>query len=225
MSQMYYIFESHACIKRRNYYDWLVDNKGFVRSPYKPDNQYQMEEVQLQSGDGVLFPISRRALKRSQLLSSVAEDKPNCGIIKLRTVTSSALAKVVEYLEEFECIVTGPESGQSFIPKKKIELDDDDDSVTGEDSKEQHESELEDRYCEQLTAYINRFLESMTIPHLVEVTKAADYLVIYRLFRMGFRRIVYQLDGLNEMEIRTKMLQLMRPDPQACRGGQEAEGC
>ena len=183
-----------------------------------------MEEVQLQSGDGVVYSISRRALKRSRLLSSIAEDEPNCGIIKLQTVTSSALAKVVEYLEEFECIVTGPESGQSFIPEKKIELDDDDDSATEEHSKEQHETELEDRYCELLTAYINRFLESMTIPHLVEVTKAADYLVIYRLFRMGFRRIVYQLDGLNEMEIRTKMLQLMRPDPQAGRGGQEAKG-
>ena len=54
-----------------------------------------MEYVQLQSEDGVVFPISRGALKRSKLLSLIAGDELNCGVIKLQTVTSSALAKVL----------------------------------------------------------------------------------------------------------------------------------
>ena len=46
-----------------------------------------MEEVLLQCEDGVVIPISRGALKRSHLLTSIVEDDLNCGAIMLQTVT------------------------------------------------------------------------------------------------------------------------------------------
>ena len=180
-----------------------------------------MEVVQLQSKDGMVIPLSRRALKRSLLLSLIAEDELNCGVIKLQTVTSSALAKVVEYLEYFECSIVGPASGQFIILNKKTEMDDDDDDSVIE---VQQMTEVEDHNIGLLRAYNKRFLESMSIPHLIEVTKAADYLVINLLFRLCFYHILHQMEGLSTEEKMTKVVQLLRPDPPA-RIVHEAKGC
>lgn len=180
-----------------------------------------MEMVKLQSEDGVVVPISRSALKRSQLLFSIADDELNCGIIKLQTVTSSALVKVVEFLEDVEYSIVGPSCGQFHITNRSTEVDDDDDSVIGE---EQQMTEIENQNVGLLRPYDKRFLESMSIPLLIEVGKAADYLLIERLFIICFLGIANQLIKLRKVKKMTKLVQLMRPDPPA-RSGRGAEGC
>ena len=182
--------------------------KGFL---FVNKIKLRMEELQLQSEDGVLISISRGALKQCQMLSAITEnDVPN-GIIKLQTVTAPVLTKVVEYLTAHEDDEPAEECGERlFIPKvqqKKCDLSDDD-SVGGErDSEEEQEAEVDiyhNRYSGLLCAFDSRFLQSLSVPTLLEVTKAANYLGIESLLDLGCRGIAGHMKGLSTEAIRQK---------------------
>ena len=161
-----------------------------------------MEYVQLQSEDGVVFPISRGALKRSKLLSLIAGDELNCGVIKLQTVTSSALAKVLQYLEAVENIAAH---------------EDEDDFVEWRSCGEPGIDQQFYWYSSKLCAYKTRFLESMSLPIVVEVTKAADFLRIASLLDIGLREIINQIRGLSTEELkRTLRIRGDIPHLEAC---------
>ena len=180
-------------------------------------------QVQLQSEDGAVFNISRRALKQSRMLSTIFNENINPQeVIKLQTVTAPVLTKVIEYLsahEEDDSISSIEVEGSSNhaenrIPRILRQADrhpdlSDDDSVNGEAEEGGRsfvpETDIyHNRYSGLLCAFDNKFLQSLSVPTLLEVTKAANYLGIDNLLDLGCRGIASHMKGLSTEAIRQK---------------------
>ena len=176
-----------------------------------------MEEVQLQSKDGVVIQISRRALRRSEMLSSIAESELGTEIIRLPSVTTLALEKIADFLNVIENIAANETDmsagGQRFNQIEQPEMNDDDESITGESSADssspmvmlnyiRYSRSL--RYSKVLEAYNERFLQSMSFPTLIEVIMTADYLQIDSILLLCSRELINLIEGRTEEKRRLR---------------------
>lgn len=188
-----------------------------------------MEEVKLQSKDGVVIPISRRALKWSTMLCSFAENDFSKKSIKLQMVSTLALAKVVEYVDAIENFEKQKNDGISSITANphnipKIQKMDDDESVSGDDSEEEQEPdprkilpcspdiefsitvqlvyEYKKKFLRSMREYRSYFLKSLSLATLIEVIKAANYLGFNGIFDFCCEEVVNQMMVLSPLENR-----------------------
>lgn len=174
------------------------------------------DQVQLQSEDGAVFSVTRKALKQSRMLSDIIVDG---GVIKLQTLTAPVLTKVIEYLTAHETDDVGNAERTPSIQVSKLQIPriqkhnkrniSDDDSVNDEldddDAGNFMETDIyHNRYSGLLCAFDNKFLQSLSVPTLLEVTKAANYLGIDSLLDLGCRGIAGHMKGLSTEAIRAK---------------------
>jgi S-phase kinase-associated protein 1 len=169
-----------------------------------------MDLVELISEDGVSMKASRKCLRLSTMLSPMMEMTSKFPLV---TVTGPTLRKVVEYLNAHV-----DDKDEHYIASQpnapKISPLDDDDSIVRTSSTAQSQAENDDeykvenimagRYRGLLTPFDQRFLASMDVPILIEVTKAANYLGIERLLDLCCRGIASQMRGLSAEGIRQK---------------------
>lgn len=190
-----------------------------------------MNDTQAQGGtvitliaeDGQKISIEPQCAEQIGMVQSILKIDSATTTIPVPTVKGSILSKIVEFLVEHK---EDPAPLKMQVPARNVpnrqKKDGDENDVRDEDGDLVHvddkieidvdelrESDSEDEYrYEQYIAkyspWDQKFIESLELPTLIEVTKASNYLNIPNLLDLCCRTIAKHMTGLKTEELRKK---------------------
>ena len=184
--------------------------------------------VTLLAEDGHPLRISRECAQRIGALRPMLQLSKGDTTFPVAAVKSTTLAKAVEYLEHHKEDVPTLSlhlgKKQKDAKSKHDDMGDDSDSgAEDEDGSEErshvlaasnqsssssgsedNDEFLNEEYLANVSPWDQKFMDTLDLPALIELTKAANYLNISPLLDLCCRTIARQMTGLKTEELRRK---------------------